>query len=199
MRRIVAYASRLIGPSRMRNCRSTSKRTACAACRYVASPNCDSRPAGVAADLIVVHGISLPPGEFGGPWIDRLFTNTLPADVHPYFAEIAALRVSSHLCIRRDGTLDPVREVHRPRLARGTIELRRPRGLQRLLDRHRARGHGYRSPTTPCNIKHLRVPSRRSARPIRACARRVWSGTATSLRAARPIPVRRSTGRWRAA
>ena len=56
-------------------------------------------------DLIVVHGISLPPGEFGGPWIDRLFTNTLPLDAHPYFAEVAPLRVSSHLGIRRDGAL----------------------------------------------------------------------------------------------
>lgn len=73
--------------------------------RQIASPNCDSRPCGAAPELIVVHGISLPPGEFGGPWIDRLFTNTLPADVHPYFAEVATLRVSSHLSIRRDGTL----------------------------------------------------------------------------------------------
>src|SRR5271156_5828304 len=73
--------------------------------RQVASPNCDARPAGVGADLIVVHGISLPPGEFGGPWIDRLFTNSLPPDAHPYFAEIAALRVSSHLVVARDGRL----------------------------------------------------------------------------------------------
>jgi N-acetyl-anhydromuramoyl-L-alanine amidase len=71
--------------------------------RQIASPNCDARPPGVAADLIVVHGISLPPGEFGGPWIDRLFTNDLPASAHPYFAEIAGQRVSAHLCIRRDG------------------------------------------------------------------------------------------------
>jgi len=56
-------------------------------------------------DLIVVHGISLPPGEFGGPWIDRLFTNSLDPDAHPYFAEICALRVSSHFLIRRDGEL----------------------------------------------------------------------------------------------
>ena len=73
--------------------------------RQIASPNCDSRPDGVAPELIVVHGISLPPGEFGGPWIDRLFTNTLPSDQHPYFVEVATLRVSSHLSIRRDGTL----------------------------------------------------------------------------------------------
>lgn len=71
----------------------------------IASPNHDARPPGVEADLIVVHGISLPPGEFGGPWIDRLFTNTLPADEHPYFAEVGSMRVSSHLVIRRDGAV----------------------------------------------------------------------------------------------
>jgi N-acetyl-anhydromuramoyl-L-alanine amidase len=71
--------------------------------RQEPSPNCDDRPPGVGADLIVVHGISLPPGEFGGPWIDRLFTNALPSDGHPYFAEVAGLRVSSHLLIRRSG------------------------------------------------------------------------------------------------
>jgi N-acetyl-anhydromuramoyl-L-alanine amidase len=71
----------------------------------IASPNCDARPAGTDAELIVVHGISLPPGEFGGPWIERLFTNTLPLDLHPYFAEIGDLRVSSHLLVARDGSL----------------------------------------------------------------------------------------------
>jgi AmpD protein len=73
--------------------------------RQIASPNYDSRPAGVAADLIVVHGISLPPGEFGGPWIDRLFTNSLPAETHPYFAEVVSLRVSSHVVVARDGAV----------------------------------------------------------------------------------------------
>ena len=73
--------------------------------RQIASPNRDSRPAGVEADLIVVHGISLPPGEYGGAWIDRLFTNTLPAEVHPYFAEIITLRASSHLAVTRDGAV----------------------------------------------------------------------------------------------
>src|SRR5258708_10789579 len=71
----------------------------------IASPNYDARPPGVEPDLIVVHGISLPPGEFGGPWIDRLFTNTLPGDAHPYFAEVGPLRVSSHVAVRRDGTV----------------------------------------------------------------------------------------------
>ncbi len=72
--------------------------------RRVLSPNCDDRPDG-AIELIVIHGISLPPGEYGGPWIDALFTNRLEPDVHPYFATIAGLRVSSHVLIRRDGEL----------------------------------------------------------------------------------------------
>jgi AmpD protein len=75
------------------------------AARQVVSPNCDERPAGTAIDLIVVHGISLPPGEFGGPWIDALFTNSLPADRHEYFARVAGLRVSSHALIRRSGEI----------------------------------------------------------------------------------------------
>ena len=73
--------------------------------RQVESPNCDDRPPGLAPELIVVHGISLPPGEFGGPWIDALFTNSLPAEAHPYFATIAGLRVSAHLLIGRDGAV----------------------------------------------------------------------------------------------
>jgi len=73
--------------------------------RIVPSPNFDARPAGCDPSLIVVHGISLPPGQFGGPWIDRLFTNSLPADAHPYFADIANLRVSAHFLVRRDGEL----------------------------------------------------------------------------------------------
>jgi AmpD protein len=73
--------------------------------RYLASPNCDERPEGEAPTLLVIHGISLPPGEYGGPWIDALFTNTLDPRAHPYFAEIHELRVSSHLLIRRDGEL----------------------------------------------------------------------------------------------
>lgn len=71
--------------------------------RQVPSPNFDARPDGILPELIVVHGISLPPNQFGGPWIDRLFTNTLPPDEHPYFATISQLKVSSHALIRRDG------------------------------------------------------------------------------------------------
>jgi AmpD protein len=73
--------------------------------RHLRSPNCDARPEPDDLSLIVIHGISLPPGEFGGPWIDRLFTNTLPADAHDYFAEIAALRVSAHVLISRGGEI----------------------------------------------------------------------------------------------
>jgi len=73
--------------------------------RQVPSPNCDDRPQGCEPDLIVIHGISLPPGEFGGKWIDRLFTNRLDPFAHPYFREIFGSRVSSHLLIRRDGEL----------------------------------------------------------------------------------------------
>lgn len=71
--------------------------------RLQPSPNCDERPAGEVVSLLVVHGISLPPGEFGGPHIDGLFCNSLDACVHPFFKEIAGLRVSAHVLIRRDG------------------------------------------------------------------------------------------------
>lgn len=73
--------------------------------RRCASPNCDDRPVGAAVSLAVVHGISLPPGRFGGPWIDALFTNRLDPDADPYFAAIHQLRVSSHLLLRRNGEM----------------------------------------------------------------------------------------------
>ena len=69
------------------------------------SPNQDDRPNGVVPDLIILHGISLPPGEFGGPYIEQLFTNKLDREAHPYFAEIEDLKVSAHLLIRRDGAI----------------------------------------------------------------------------------------------
>ena len=73
--------------------------------RQVRSPNRDARPAGTTVDLLVVHGISLPPGEFGGDGIARLFTNRLDALAHPSYAGIATLEVSAHFLIRRDGAL----------------------------------------------------------------------------------------------
>ncbi|HTY50264.1 MAG TPA: 1,6-anhydro-N-acetylmuramyl-L-alanine amidase AmpD [Steroidobacteraceae bacterium] len=77
--------------------------------RQVLSSHFDARPAGVLPELIVVHGISLPPGQYGGPWIDHLFTGTLPRDAHPYFAQIPPGRVSAHVLVRRDGA--PVQYV----------------------------------------------------------------------------------------
>lgn len=76
-----------------------------AAARRVESPNFDPRPPGLEPELIVIHGISLPPGSYGGPWIDRLFTNALPPGEHPYFETIRHLRVSSHVLIDREGRL----------------------------------------------------------------------------------------------
>ncbi len=73
--------------------------------RQVPSPNFDERPKKEDITLIVIHNISLPPDEFGGHWIDKLFTNQLPKDKHPFFAKIYKLRVSSHLLIRRDGEI----------------------------------------------------------------------------------------------
>lgn len=73
-----------------------------AGARRVPSPNCNERPDGEVS-LLVVHSISLPPGEFGGEAIEQLFTNRLDPEAHPFFAEIHQLRVSAHLLIRRDG------------------------------------------------------------------------------------------------
>ncbi len=73
--------------------------------RHVDSPNRDARPAATTVDAVILHAISLPPDEFGGDGVERLFTNRLDPAAHPYFREIAALRVSSHLFIRRDGEL----------------------------------------------------------------------------------------------
>jgi N-acetyl-anhydromuramoyl-L-alanine amidase len=70
----------------------------------ILSPNQDARPASAKITLIVVHGISLPPGKFGGDAVAQLFTNALDPNANPYFPGIAHLRVSSHFFIRRDGT-----------------------------------------------------------------------------------------------
>lgn len=81
--------------------------------RQIASPNQDQRPDEQDISLIVIHGISLPPGQYGGPYIEQLFSNTLNPDDDPYFAEIAALRVSAHCLIRRDGELLQFVPFHR--------------------------------------------------------------------------------------
>ena len=76
--------------------------------RYVPSPNHDDRPADTPLSLVVVHNISLPPKEFGGTYIEQLFTNQLNPNDHPYFAKIADQKVSSHILILRSGELSSV-------------------------------------------------------------------------------------------
>lgn len=71
--------------------------------RRIVSPNCDARPPGTSVELLVIHNISLPPGQFGGKEIAQLFTNTLRAEDHPYYAQICSLKVSAHFLVRRDG------------------------------------------------------------------------------------------------
>ena len=73
--------------------------------RIVESPNHDERPPGTEITLVVLHSISLPPGEYGGDAIERLFTNCLDPQAHPYFREICSLKVSAHFLVRRDGSV----------------------------------------------------------------------------------------------
>jgi AmpD protein len=73
--------------------------------RFVESPNYDERPPGTAIELLVIHAISLPPGEFGGRGVEELFLNRLDQAEHPYYATIVGLRVSAHFFVRRDGSL----------------------------------------------------------------------------------------------
>lgn len=81
--------------------------------RRLESCNCDDRPDTGDISLVVIHGISLPPGEFGGPWIDALFTNNLEPTAHPYFEQICDLRVSAHALVRRDGEIVQYVPFHR--------------------------------------------------------------------------------------
>jgi N-acetyl-anhydromuramoyl-L-alanine amidase len=80
--------------------------------RRVASPNQDPRPGDAVISLLLLHSISLPPGEFGGDAIEQLFTNRLDPQAHPYFREIHAMKVSSHFLVRRDGSLVQFVPVH---------------------------------------------------------------------------------------
>ncbi len=81
--------------------------------RYIASSNCDERPAHTPVTLLLLHAISLPPGRYGGDHIERFFTNRLDPGAHPYFREIGALRVSAHFLVRRDGRVVQFVPVHR--------------------------------------------------------------------------------------
>ncbi len=73
--------------------------------RQLASPNCDDRPDNDSIRLLVIHAISLPPGEFGGDGVERLFTNDIDPSTHPCFQDLQGLRVSAHFFIRRDGAI----------------------------------------------------------------------------------------------
>ena len=77
----------------------------CQGASFVPSPHYDERPEGARISLVVIHNISLPPGDFGGPYIDDLFLGRLDPRAHPFFQEIEGLRVSAHFLIRRDGSL----------------------------------------------------------------------------------------------
>lgn len=77
------------------------------------TPNCDDRPEGLRPELIVVHSISLPPGEYGGHWISDFFQNRLDVSAHDYFAEIQELRVSAHVLIDRNGRITQYVPFHR--------------------------------------------------------------------------------------
>jgi len=72
---------------------------------FIASPNCDERPAGVEINLLVIHNISLPPGKFGGTGVIDLFTNQIDPQAHPYHQSLHGLKVSAHFFIRRDGVI----------------------------------------------------------------------------------------------
>ena len=72
---------------------------------WVPSPNFDHRPVGARVNALVIHGISLPPGEYGGGEIEGFFCNRLDHDAHPYFDRIRGMRVSAHFLIKRDGQL----------------------------------------------------------------------------------------------
>lgn len=71
--------------------------------RYLASPHCDERPIGTVIDMVVIHGISLPPGEYGSEAIEKFFINQLDFTEHPYFDTLKTICVSAHLLIKRTG------------------------------------------------------------------------------------------------
>lgn len=76
-----------------------------AAAQHIPSPNFGPRPPGCCIDLLVLHSISLPPGEYGGAYIEALFLNQLDPGAHPYFEQIRGLQVSAHFVIRRNGAI----------------------------------------------------------------------------------------------
>ena len=121
-----------------------------AGARRVCSPNFDRRPEGTVVELVVVHGISLPPGRFGGQAIEQLFTNRLDTAAHPFYRQLEGVRVSSHFLIRRGGELVQF-------VACGA------RAWPPWCD-------CCAPPIRPCSGSPAIAKSRRDARPIRAIA-----------------------------
>ncbi len=113
--------------------------------RHEPSPNCDERPAGEPVELIVIHGISLPPGEFGGADVERLFANAIDSERHPYFGQLVRIARLGALFRAAHRYGSSVRILSSPCLACRRVLLAGATPLQRLLDRNRARGHGRRS------------------------------------------------------
>ena len=178
-----------------RRSRDRMDRRACAAsCR----PNYDERPAGAELGLIVVHGISFPPGEFGNGWIDRFFCNDLPADVHPFFATICRRHGFRARVDRARRNADAVRAVRQR--APGTPGSRSIAG-ERPATTSRS-GSSSKAPTTcrtrASSIERSPSSSPRCAAPTRRSRGRRSSATATSRPAARPIPGPPSIGRAQA-
>jgi len=139
--------------------------------RYIASPNCDARPRHAAVWLLVLHAISLPPGRYGGDAVARLFTNRLDARAHPYFREIAQLRVSAHFFVRRDGALQQFVPVHRRAWHAG---ISRWRARERCNDysvgveMEGAAGHTFSAAQYRCLARLARALA--AQLPLRACA-----------------------------
>jgi len=155
----------------------------------VPSPNCDERPERSLVTLLVVHNISLPPGEFGGDAILRLFTNSLDPAAHPYYEALRDLNVSAHFLIRRDGEL--IQFVPCAKRAWHA-------GPSSWQGRERCNDFAVGVELEGCDDQAYADQQYPRLAELRRCAGdiRSWtsSGTQTSLRAARPIRGRRSIG-----
>ena len=159
--------------------------------RYVPSPNCDERPAPGTVSLLVIHSISLPPGEYGGDCVERFFINRLDADAHPYFDALREVRVSAHFFVRRDGEVIQFVPVGRRAWHAGASAWRGRAHCNDFSVGVELEGlddDPTSLPSTP-GWPILRVPCASQCRCSRS--RR----TATSHPVARPIPARCSTGR----
>jgi hypothetical protein len=158
--------------------------------RQKPSPNRDARPAPCEVSLVVVHGISLPPGQFGGDAIERLFTNGLDTGAHPYFTSITELRVSAHFLVRRDGALIQFVPCSERAWHAGQSAWR---GRQRCNDF--SIGIELEGATTSLmRARSTQCWPGSSGRSRAATRSRTWLGTATSPPGARRIPDPGSTG-----